>query len=375
MNIYLTFIEFNEVEGITKKVISQSIFFSQKFDTCVTYFFGRKSFSKLIFEGGFLKKKFSFSYSASSSKSYLINLQKRRKKIIEEIKTSSTLCSSLYIRNFFPWLKILLLFNLLKKQGKKIYLEIPTWPYLFEQIFNSKYFFFAIIKYSFENLFIILFHTFFTKVFYIKSRKSVLKFRNFHEILNGFNTLDNFNDKSLDKNVFNIVGVGSIHKYHGYDLMIRMIHKYILSINNLCVNLYIIGNGPEINKLKRLSHKLNIEDHIFFMGMFDRNRLMEIYSRANLGLGTLKLKYRLANIDSAIKNIEFLCNNVPFVSSGKLSRHDIFSNYYITLNKFTKLEDLISFSDEYFKTINKDKLIKLLNDNYSWSRIYFGVFN
>jgi glycosyltransferase involved in cell wall biosynthesis len=281
----------------------------------------------------------------------------------------------LYVRNFFPWFSIIFFFIKLKRNKIKLYLEIPTWPYFFEQIFSSRFFILASIKYILEYLYIILFHNIFNKILFISSNRYSIKFNNFVEIYNGNNSFDVFFEKSLKTGEFQIVGVGTLYKYHGYDLIIKMIPEYLKSKNPLKIKLIIVGNGPEITNLKNLTHRLQLHEYVFFPGLLDKIKLIEIYKSSNLALGTLKLYYRFGNVDSAIKNIEYLSYYTPFVTSGMLSKHSLFFDFYYKINFKSNLSDLIMFSDHFFKSSSHEKVLNLLNENYTWKNIYKGIFD
>ncbi len=70
-------------------------------------------------------------------------------------------------------------------------------------------------------------------------------------------------DKFKDKKC-NIIYIGRLEKVKGVDLLIKSIK--ILKENKYDIYLTIIGDGSEINNLKKLAMQLNIENIVFFVG-------------------------------------------------------------------------------------------------------------
>jgi glycosyltransferase involved in cell wall biosynthesis len=365
---YIALIEYTPNEGISKKVLSQSKYFSVIKNKCITIMFGKHESTYFLFENGLL---------IESKKIYYIKqkfINNRMDQLITYLKENINSFQFLYFRNFLPNLKLIKILFFLKNNHKKLYLEIPTWPYFYEQVYASRRKFLSIFKNLLEYLFIIFFHSLYEKVFYIKSNSKAFVFSNFYEITNAIMDKVPLNNKKLDSNIFNIVAVGTIYKYHGFDLLLKMLHQYNLKDNKQSVVITIIGNGPEIENLLILVKELNLTNNVKFTGLLSSNKLNDYYIRANFGLGALKLNLRNANIDTSIKNVEYLYNIIPFLSSGKIKNHEIFKDYYLILNKSTKISDLIEFSNRFYLNTDIYNLRQLIEQFYSWNSIYLGKF-
>jgi hypothetical protein len=367
MFLYIALIDYISNEGISKKVLSQSEYFSTIKKKCVTIMVGKLDTTYFLFENGLL-----IETKKISTKNRKLN--KKMDHLVDYLKENNHLFHYFYFRNFLPNLKLLKMLFFLKNNQKKVYLEIPTWPYFFEQVYASKRKLLSILKNLFEYFFIIFFHNLYEKVFYIRSNSKAFVFSNFYEITNAILDKVSIDNKKIDSNIFNIVAVGTIYKYHGFDLLLRMLHKYNMKENKQPVVITIIGNGPEIKNLSILVKELNLFNNVKFTGLLSTNQLVEYYIRANLGLGALKLSLRNANIDTSIKNIEYLKHLTPFASSGKIKNHNIFSDYYFILDKKTKLDDLIDFSNAFYSNSDFKLLMALVKKYFTWEYIYHGVF-
>lgn len=71
-------------------------------------------------------------------------------------------------------------------------------------------------------------------------------------------------EEILPENPFRIIHVGRLVKWKRVDLLIEAIAKLISLFNR--IELVVIGGGPELNNLKTLAKKLNVEDRIIFVG-------------------------------------------------------------------------------------------------------------
>jgi glycosyltransferase involved in cell wall biosynthesis len=69
---------------------------------------------------------------------------------------------------------------------------------------------------------------------------------------------------SMDKNMINLITIARLHKGKGIDRLIRAFSKGYKNNNKL--RLYIIGDGPEENNLKKLAQELKINSVVYFLG-------------------------------------------------------------------------------------------------------------
>lgn len=72
-----------------------------------------------------------------------------------------------------------------------------------------------------------------------------------------------------------IISVGRLDKKKRVDLLIRA-----LSSCDRSIKAYIAGRGPELEKLQKLAHDLNVEDRIKFLGYVEDKDLIELYANA-----------------------------------------------------------------------------------------------
>lgn len=92
-----------------------------------------------------------------------------------------------------------------------------------------------------------------------------------------------FKHVSLEKkdlNILEILSVGWLVKRKGYDLVIRAIKEVTRENKNIILR--IIGDGPEINRLRKLTNELNIEKFIIFEGRIPHEKIQKYYQKADI---------------------------------------------------------------------------------------------
>lgn len=109
----------------------------------------------------------------------------------------------------------------------------------------------------------------------------------------------------------NFIGVANVNKWHGYDRLIVGLDKYYKQeAIKYDVKFYIVGNGQELQNLKNLVQKLNIQNHVIFTGSKRGNELEEIYNECNIGVSSLAL-FRAGGGHDPIKTKEYLAKGLP----------------------------------------------------------------
>lgn len=71
----------------------------------------------------------------------------------------------------------------------------------------------------------------------------------------------------FDSSKINIVSVGRLQSYKGFDLAIKAIKSII--DNGFLVHLYIIGEGPERTNLEQIINQNQLQSHITLLGLID----------------------------------------------------------------------------------------------------------
>lgn len=281
-------------------------------------------------------------------------------------------CNGFYIRHMMPNRQLIRMLSLIKKQKKKIIYEIPTYPYYFEQMSEAHNKIKTSLRLILETIYWPIIYSKIDRLTVIRCRTKSLRLKKMYDIKNGIsNNIHVTNNKHiLSADSFNIIGVGTIYKYHGYDKIIAAIQKSHGMVNGKIVRFFIVGESDEIDKLKKKVLGSEIQKNIIFCGKKFGVELQELYRIADLAVGTLALNLRRANIDTAIKNVEYLSQKIPIITSGKIFDVREESKLYriISSNSSVNLSNLLEFSKEYYQVDRTEEIEEILK-KFSWSYI------
>jgi glycosyltransferase involved in cell wall biosynthesis len=77
-----------------------------------------------------------------------------------------------------------------------------------------------------------------------------------------------------------ILFTGRLIEYKGVDLLLMALSKVKSKIKKIMC--YIVGTGPEMEKLKKMAHELDIEDNVCFTGFVEHKKLESYYLQSDL---------------------------------------------------------------------------------------------
>lgn len=124
--------------------------------------------------------------------------------------------------------------------------------------------------------------------------------------------------KDIDKNKKNLLFIGNLTRAKGVDILLEGFS--IVNKKNNKINLIIVGQGEEENNLRRQADKLNISNHVHFLGRISNNQIPLVMNSVDLfilpsreeGMGRVLLEsmaMELPIIASNVGGIPLLLNN------------------------------------------------------------------
>lgn len=202
----------------------------------------------------------------------------------------------------------------MKKAGIKVVMEIPTYPYD-QEYFNKSMRRQLIQDRLFRNQFakhldgIVTF----TEEDFIFGQKTI-------KISNGID----FSSVRLKKtsnhadNEMHLIGVAEIHRWHGFDRVIRGMANYYSTPHEIKVYFHIVGyffSPVEKEEITRIIAENNLEQYIILHGKKHGEELDEIFDKCDFGIGSLG-RHRVGIDDiKTLKNREYAARGIPFVYS------------------------------------------------------------
>ena len=188
---------------------------------------------------------------------------------------------------------------------------------------------------------------------------------------NGVNITLFEGEKSYDKKV--ILFSGAMYDHRGIDVLLEIASKVIESIPE--VKFVLLGDGPELNKLKEIVDRKNISKNVIFKGWIDRDRIPMELKNATIGIGPLKLTTVTKNA-LPIKILEYMASGLPILAKNGTLPNDVLDNgkngFLIDSNEELEKKIIILLNDlELNKQMSK-KSIQMIQ-KFSWDKVIQSI--
>ncbi len=106
--------------------------------------------------------------------------------------------------------------------------------------------------------------------------------------------------------------VGIMAEQDGVDILVRAMAHIVHELSDDTVSCLIIGDGPELERLKSLAEEIGVADHVTFTGFLSGERLMENLS--SLDLGVIPDPPNACNDKLSMNKVfEYMALGLPFV--------------------------------------------------------------
>lgn len=202
----------------------------------------------------------------------------------------------------------------MKQAGMKVVMEIPTYPYdseyeaqgMSKQIFQDKIFRNRLAKYL----------------------NAIVTFSDYEQIF-GQRTIRISNGIDFDSVIIkttindtskelNLIGVAEIHRWHGFDRLVKGLAQYYSQPQNYIVRFYVVGYffSPDIeNEFKATISNYHLEDYVILHGKMHGEELDKLFNQCDFGIGSLgRHRVGIQRIKT-LKNREYAARGIPFIYS------------------------------------------------------------
>lgn len=200
----------------------------------------------------------------------------------------------------------------LHKNGAKILIEIPTYPYMneiphgllykimikWDEVYSKKLVKYVdrIATYSLDD-----------DIFGIRTIK----------IKNGIDfSKIRMKERKTDNGAIDLIGVAHLSKWHAFDRVINGLYEYYLKEVNTSINFHIVGIGDYLAEYENLVQKCGLEKHVFFYGNKSGEELDAIYDQCDIAVSSLGLhRIGITEQASVLKSREYAAKGMPMISS------------------------------------------------------------
>lgn len=337
-------IDFENLDGVPKKILCQAAALNQHFDIDIIYYFEKK-----VYKYNLRSQEKKAICSASSK----ISVIKAGNIIINEEKYDGA-----YIRYPKADYFFLDLLKKMKKKKMKIIVEIPTYPYNMEGNETLKGRIINLLDRTYRNLL----KNYVDRIVTFSDDKEIFGI----ETINTINGID-FNSNFWDETELNVkeeiklIAVSAMYRVHGYDRMIEGMHEYYENGGKRNIKLNLVGNGVECKKYKKLVKDYKLDNNVIFLGSKFGKEIEEIYKGSAVGINSLAIHRQGLKKESTLKTKEYAAKGLPIVSSSYVDAFSKKGNEkYVMLvppdESSINISELINFIDKIYSNHNTSKI-------------------
>jgi glycosyltransferase involved in cell wall biosynthesis len=219
----------------------------------------------------------------------------------------------IYMRIGFYDKHLISLLTMLKNQGFKIVLEIPTAVFVNEYLKDLPkgwYKFFGFLLYH-------------KKVYQLadlivsicEAPPALEGFKNKVLIVgNGIDPLEipKINPPKFEEEL-HLIAVSNATYWHGYDRVIAGLSEYYKRYEHPRVYFHIVGDGGELSNLRKLVARLDLANFVKFHGKKTGESLDRLFDMCHIAIGSIGLHRTKLNKASPLKSKEYCARGIPFV--------------------------------------------------------------
>ncbi len=221
-----------------------------------------------------------------------------------------------YMRSFHnatPFLTALL--RNLRKNGIRVVMEIPTYPYDAEYRGFSKA---ARIEHGIDRLFRGSMARELFRIVTFSDHTAIFDVRTIR-ISNGidFDRIKLKRPTPFNGEELHLIGVAEVHYWHGYDRVLRGLADYYRTQPQVRVVFHLVGGigPPEEARLHPLIEQNKLQPYVVCHGQLDGQALDTLFDQAHFGIASLgRHRSGITNIKT-LKNREYAARGIPFVYS------------------------------------------------------------
>ena len=136
-------------------------------------------------------------------------------------------------------------------------------------------------------------------------------------VTNGTDLEKFYNSKENNKRV---IFSGAMYHHRGIDVLLNCASQVIDQIND--VEFLLLGDGPEMTRLREFVNKNNLSKNIIFKGWVQREKIPEFLATSSIGIGPL----RITDVTKGalpIKVLEYMASSLPILAMKETLPEDI----------------------------------------------------
>lgn len=165
-----------------------------------------------------------------------------------------------------------------------------------------------------------------------------------------------------------IICVASFSRWHAID---RLLYGLLLYRGDRTIRVYLVGDGLELNNIRKMTNDLKLDNYIIFTGILSGNDLDDLFNTSHIAVGSLGLHRIDMKEGSILKAREYCARGIPFIYGCFDSDFPINFPYIKRIpgdESPIDIEEIIHFAEKiYSDTEHHKKMRAYAEKNLDWS--------
>lgn len=171
-----------------------------------------------------------------------------------------------------------------------------------------------------------------------------------------------------NERIIRLLAVATFQNYHGYERVIKGLAQYYHGLAARKIELYMVGNGEEMMKYKKMVRQYDLVKSVQFCGRKTGLELDQIYDHMDIALGSFGMYKEKIYKSSSLKVREYLAKGIPVVCG---CRDDAFEQeksykYYLEFpndNTLINMRFIVGFYKSIYETdMNREQIHKEIRE-------------
>jgi len=191
-------------------------------------------------------------------------------------------------------------------------------------------------------------------------------------VTNGTDLEKYYNSKENNKRV---IFSGAMYHHRGIDVLLNCASQVIDQIND--VEFLLLGDGPEMSRLREFVNKNNLSKNIIFKGWVKREEIPEFLATSSIGIGPL----RTTDVTKGalpIKVLEYMASSLPILAMKETLPENILKD---EINGYT-ITDSNELAEKIIHILKNDDLREQMGKNsnemvqkFDWKNVTESIIN
>ncbi len=238
--------------------------------------------------------------------------------------------------------------KLLKKNGARIIIEIPTYPYEGEATRGLK----DKIGISLDHKYRKKLSRYVDRIATFTDDPQIWNIPAYH-IQNGIDTTQISPRKTVHGfDCLNLMAVANVGPWHGYDRLLEAMGRYYENGGSAPVCFHLVGEGAELDNYRKIVEQHHLQERVVFHGPLFGEALATLYEEMDLAVETLGMHRKGIVLSSSLKSREYALKGLPMITSCKLDAFPAETCDFVCMlpegEEPINLEDILRFYKKLF---------------------------